>query len=55
MTRWTNYLNPGRRRASSKPATLFATETRTEIERDYDRVLFPPRCAVWLTRPKSSR
>ena len=40
MTCWTNYLNPGRRRASSKPATLFATETRTEIERDYDRVLF---------------
>ncbi|MGC9456765.1 MAG: dGTP triphosphohydrolase [Halothiobacillaceae bacterium] len=42
MTDWQRLLNPGRRRPSqAPPPALFASgETRTEIERDYDRVLF---------------
>lgn len=38
--RWAQWLNPARRRPSNTPPPLFATETRAEIERDYDRVLF---------------
>ncbi|WP_407275815.1 dGTP triphosphohydrolase [Halothiobacillus sp. DCM-1] len=37
---WSRWLNAARRRPSAAAAPLFATETRTEIERDYDRVLF---------------
>lgn len=37
---WQRWLNPARRRPSATPPPLFATETRAEIERDYDRVLF---------------
>jgi len=41
MTAWKKYLNPERRRAgTSLPPSLFTAETRTQIERDYDRVLF---------------
>ena len=37
---WAQWLNPRRRRPSETSPTLFHTETRAEIERDYDRVLF---------------
>jgi dGTPase len=37
---WGVWLNAARRRPSGTAPTLFHTETRAEIERDYDRVLF---------------
>lgn len=37
---WSGWLNATRRRPSQAAPTLFHTETRAEIERDYDRVLF---------------
>lgn len=37
---WPQWLNAARRRPSQTSPTLFHTETRAEIERDYDRVLF---------------
>lgn len=39
MHAWTRLLSPERRRPSQRPATLFVNEARTEIERDFDRVL----------------
>ncbi|TQV62451.1 MAG: dNTP triphosphohydrolase [Halothiobacillaceae bacterium] len=41
MTVWNTLLNPARRRASSQaPMPLGGHEVRTEIERDYDRILY---------------
>ncbi len=37
---WAVWLNSQRRRLSQTAPALFHTETRAEIERDYDRVLF---------------
>jgi dGTPase len=37
---WNLWLNAARRRPSGAALALFHTETRAEIERDYDRVLF---------------
>lgn len=37
---WSLWLNAARRRPSQSNPALFHTETRAEIERDYDRVLF---------------
>lgn len=37
---WNLWLNAARRRPSLTAPALFLTETRAEIERDYDRVLF---------------
>lgn len=37
---WPLWLNAARRRPSQTSPALFHTETRAEIERDYDRVLF---------------
>lgn len=41
MADWTQLLNPARRRPSSQaPMPLGGHEVRTEIERDYDRILY---------------
>lgn len=40
MLPWHSWLNSARRRPGGSHQPLIQTETRTEIERDYDRVLF---------------